>query len=29
MMITYLGPPPMEFLQRNALPSLYFDEHGQ
>ncbi|KAH9212821.1 kinase-like domain-containing protein [Leptodontidium sp. 2 PMI_412] len=29
MMITYLGPPPMEFLQRNALPSLYFDEHGR
>ncbi|KAH6706597.1 kinase-like domain-containing protein [Leptodontidium sp. MPI-SDFR-AT-0119] len=28
MMITYLGPPPTEFLQRNALPSSYFDKHG-
>ena len=29
MMVTYLGPPPSELLERNEVRELYFDDHGQ
>ena len=28
-MVTYLGPPPSELLQRSEFCELYFDDHGQ
>jgi len=29
LMITYLGPPPAEFLERSEVSQDYFDEQGQ
>jgi len=29
MMITYLGPPPSELLERNQIRGQFFDDHGE
>jgi len=29
MMVTYLGPPPKEFLERSKIRDLYFNDHDK